>query len=66
MEKNMKKTAVIIAPAKDTNPNRWENGTQSYKRFLRNYLLQLPHILEAKSRVGITEVKHITQLPINR
>ena len=39
---------------------------QSYERFLRKYLLQLPHILEAKSHVGITEVKHTTQLPINR
>lgn len=43
-----------VAPAKDTNPNRWENGTQSYEHFLRKYLLQLPYILEAKSHVGIT------------
>ena len=38
---------------------------QSYEVFLRQRLLQLPHILEAQSHVGITEVKHTTELPIN-
>jgi|GEM_PF-7112329 hypothetical protein len=38
---------------------------QSYEQFLRKRLLKLPHILEAQSHVGITEVKHTTELPIN-
>ncbi len=38
---------------------------QSYEKFLRKRLLKLPHILEAQSHVGITEVKHTTELPLH-
>ena len=38
---------------------------QSYEQFLRKRLLTLSHILEAQSHVGITEVKHTNELPIN-
>ena len=39
---------------------------QSYEQFLRKRLLRLPHISEAQSHVGITEVKHTTELPIGK
>lgn len=37
----------------------------TYERFLRHQLLQLPHIKEAQSHFTMTEVKNITQLPLD-
>ncbi|MGB1236946.1 MAG: Lrp/AsnC family transcriptional regulator [Pseudomonadales bacterium] len=36
----------------------------SYEKFLRHQLLQLPHIKEAQSHFTLTEVKNTTALPL--
>lgn len=37
----------------------------AYENFLRHKLLRLPHILEAQSSITMTEVKNVTQLPLD-
>jgi len=37
----------------------------SYERFLRDQLLQLPHVLEAHSNIAMSEVKRTTELPLD-
>ncbi len=37
----------------------------SYERFLRDQLLQRPHVLEAHSNIAMTEVKRTTELPLD-
>lgn len=37
----------------------------SYEKFLRRQLLQLPHIKEAQSHFTLTEVKNTTALPLH-
>ncbi|KAA9133527.1 Lrp/AsnC family transcriptional regulator [Marinihelvus fidelis] len=37
----------------------------AYELFLREKLLQLPHILEAQSSITMTEVKNTTELPLD-
>ncbi|AOE86822.1 Lrp/AsnC family transcriptional regulator [Pseudomonas sp. TCU-HL1] len=36
----------------------------SYERFLRDQLLQRPHVLEAHSNIAMSEVKRTTELPL--
>jgi Lrp/AsnC family transcriptional regulator len=38
--------------------------TQSYERFLRDSLLQLPHIHEVHSTIALTQVKYTTEIPL--
>ncbi|TRX73277.1 Lrp/AsnC family transcriptional regulator [Pseudomonas mangiferae] len=35
-----------------------------YERFLRDHLLQRPHVLEAHSHIAMSEVKRTTELPL--
>ncbi|PTQ69992.1 Lrp/AsnC family transcriptional regulator [Pseudomonas sp. GV071] len=37
----------------------------SYERFLRDQLLQRPHVLEAHSNIAMSEVKRTTELPLD-
>jgi Lrp/AsnC family transcriptional regulator len=37
---------------------------QSYERFLREHLSQMPAVLEVHSSIAITEIKYSTQLPL--
>ncbi|RRV05369.1 Lrp/AsnC family transcriptional regulator [Pseudomonas sp. v388] len=37
----------------------------SYERFLRDHLLQLPHVQEAHSNIAMSTVKHTTELPLD-
>ncbi|WP_044870564.1 Lrp/AsnC family transcriptional regulator [Pseudomonas sp. LFM046] len=37
----------------------------SYERFLRDHLLQRPHVLEAHSNIAMSEVKRTTELPLD-
>ncbi|EIK53518.1 AsnC family transcriptional regulator [Stutzerimonas stutzeri TS44] len=37
----------------------------SYERFLRDQLLQRPHVLEAHSHIAMSEVKRTTELPLD-
>jgi Lrp/AsnC family transcriptional regulator len=36
-----------------------------YERFLRDHLLQLPHVQEAHSNIAMSTVKHTTELPLD-
>ncbi|MCY1201585.1 DNA-binding transcriptional activator DecR [compost metagenome] len=36
-----------------------------YERFLRDQLLQRPHVLEAHSNIAMSEVKRTTELPLD-
>ncbi|RZA19273.1 MAG: Lrp/AsnC family transcriptional regulator, partial [Proteobacteria bacterium] len=36
----------------------------SYERFLRDHLLQKPHVQEAYSNIAMSEVKRTTELPL--
>jgi len=38
---------------------------QSYERFLREKLTQLPAVAEVHSRIAITQVKYSTELPLD-
>jgi Lrp/AsnC family transcriptional regulator, cysteine-sensing transcriptional activator len=38
--------------------------TRSYERFLRDSLLQLPHIHEVHSTIALTQVKYTTEVPL--
>ncbi|NRH29065.1 Lrp/AsnC family transcriptional regulator [Pseudomonas sp. MS19] len=37
----------------------------SYERFLRDHLLQRPHVQEAHSNIAMSEVKRTTELPLD-
>jgi Lrp/AsnC family transcriptional regulator len=37
----------------------------SYERFLRDHLLQRPHVHEAHSHIAMSEVKRTTELPLD-
>ncbi len=37
----------------------------SYERFLRDQLLQRPHVQEAHSHIAMSEVKRTTELPLD-
>ncbi|WP_296252170.1 Lrp/AsnC family transcriptional regulator [Pseudomonas sp. UBA4194] len=37
----------------------------SYERFLRDHLLQKPHVQEAYSNIAMSEVKRTTELPLD-
>ena len=37
---------------------------QSYERFLRDKLTQIPSVAEVHSRIAITQVKYTTELPL--
>ncbi|MEN0108249.1 MAG: Lrp/AsnC ligand binding domain-containing protein, partial [Pseudomonas sp.] len=37
----------------------------SYERFLRDQVLQRPHVLEAHSNIAMSEVKRTTELPLD-
>lgn len=37
----------------------------SYERFLRDHLLQQPHVQEAHSNIAMSEVKRTTELPLD-
>ncbi|MCS3469217.1 Lrp/AsnC family transcriptional regulator [Pseudomonas sp. JUb42] len=37
----------------------------SYERFLRDHLLQSPHVQEAHSNIAMSEVKRTTELPLD-
>lgn len=37
----------------------------SYERFLRDHLLQKPHVQEAHSNIAMSEVKRTTELPLD-
>lgn len=37
----------------------------SYERFLRDHLLQRPHVQEAHSHIAMSEVKRTTELPLD-
>lgn len=37
----------------------------TYERFLRDQLLQQPHVLEAHSNIAMSEVKRTTELPLD-
>ncbi len=37
----------------------------SYEHFLRDHLLQRPHVLEAHSHIAMSEVKRTTELPLD-
>jgi Lrp/AsnC family transcriptional regulator len=36
----------------------------SYERFLRDHLLQLPHVAEVHSTIALTQVKYTTAMPL--
>lgn len=36
-----------------------------YERFLRDHLLQRPHVQEAHSNIAMSEVKRTTELPLD-
>jgi len=36
-----------------------------YERFLRDHLLQRPHVHEAHSHIAMSEVKRTTELPLD-
>ncbi len=38
---------------------------QSYERFLRDHLLQLPHVAEVHSTIALTQVKYTTAIPLD-
>ena len=38
---------------------------QSYERFLRDHLLQLPHVAEVHSTIALTQVKYTTVIPLH-
>ena len=40
-------------------------GIADYERFLRDHLLQRPHVQEAHSHIAMSEVKRTTELPLD-